>query len=407
MGGGPVGLLLALLLARTGTRVTVLERRRERGRGSRSIGVHPPALEALARGGVVDAFLEAGVRVRGGRAFDGLRPLGRVSFASCPPPFPFVLTLPQAVSEALLEAAIGRTAPGAVRRGAEVVGVTRAGRGVRLELAGGGSVLAAVLVGCDGHRSVVRAALGCGWRGRRHRDRFVMGDFPDDTDLGDDAGIYLTGAGVVESFPLPGGLRRWVAAAGDGPRPAVAEDAASAVAGAVRARLGVALEPSAAVEATAFGVESLRATRFVGDRIALAGDAAHVVPPFGGQGMNLGWLDAEALFDALARVRRVHGDLRGAPDVALSGALRSYERARMAAARDAARRAELNLRLGRAWAVPAARAALVRLALATPASALLARRFTMRGLEGPRSSPPSPAAGGAAHASPGSPGAGA
>ncbi|MEJ2287240.1 MAG: NAD(P)/FAD-dependent oxidoreductase [Deinococcales bacterium] len=386
VGGGPVGLLLACLLAMEGVRVAVLERRRERSEHSRSIGVHPPALEVAARAGVADALVDAGVRVSRGHAYAGRRRLGTLSFEDCPPPYPFVLTLPQAESERLLEARLAALAPGALQRGSEVVALQVDAAAARSRLADGSEVEAALVVGCDGHGSVMRARLGVPVDERRFPDRFVMGDFPDGTSLGADAAIYLTEAGVVESFPMPGRTRRWVAAVPveadpglhgtvPGPHPAAAW-----LADRVLERVGEHIDARRCSMVSAFGVQTLLAGRLVVGRAALAGDAAHVMPPFGGQGMNLGWLDAGALAGQIVALRN-GTDLARAPVAALRGALAAYESARVPAARSAARRAAFNLRLGRAWAAPRLRAALVWAGLRSPVATAFARRFTMRGLE--------------------------
>jgi len=392
VGGGPVGLLLACLLAQEGVEVCVLERRTRRSRHSRSIGIHPPALEALVGAGLAEAFLARGVRVARGHAFGGRVRLGTLTFEGCPPPFRFVLTLPQVESERLLEARLASLPSASLWRGAEVERVRRpavasGGRALRLRLKGGDEVEAALVVGCDGVGSTVREQLGEPPSDRRWPDRFVMGDVPDRTGFGGDAAIYLTADGVVESFPLPGGLRRWVAAVPEREREMLAGAADAALvawlARVVAARTGEPFEAERCGMISAFGVDTRLARRLVAGRVVLAGDAAHALPPFGGQGMNLGWLDAAALAQAVLAARG-GAELSRVPDAALQQALAGYERQRLRAARDAAGRAAFNLRVGRAAALPALRDALLWAGLRSPLASRLARRFTMRGLEGER-----------------------
>ncbi len=385
VGGGPVGLLLGCLLADEGVRVAVLERRRQRSTHSRSIGVHPPALEVAARLGLAEPFVTRGVRVERGHAYAGRTRLGTLSFRSCPPPYRFVLTLPQAEGERLLERRLASLPSGELCRGVEVVALERSEANVRLRFADGGALEAALVVGCDGHDSAVRGWLELPFEERRYPDRFMMGDFPDDTRLGWDAAIYLTAGGVVESFPLPDGLRRWVAAVSPGggpapePRSATDRRAAGWLADRVLERVGERLDAHDCSMVSAFGVRTLLVRRLVAGRVALAGDAAHVLPPFGGQGMNLGWLDAGGLA-ARVLAARAGRDLAQLPVERLQRVLAGYEAARLPAARTAARRAVFNLRVGRASPAPSLRAAAVWAALRTPLAGVFARRFTMRGL---------------------------
>jgi len=385
VGGGPVGLLLGCLLADGGVRVAVLERRRQASTHSRSIGVHPPALEVAARLELAEPFVARGVRVERGHAYAGRTRLGTLSFRSCPPPFRFVLTLPQAEGERLLEGRLASLPSGELRRGVEVAALESDEDGARLRFAGGGALGAALVVGCDGHDSALRGWLGLPFEERRYPDRFVMGDFPDGTRLGPDAAVYLTAGGVVESFPLPGGLRRWVAAVspsgGPGPEPRAATRlrAASWLADRVLERVGERLDARRCSMVSAFGVRTLLVRRLVAGRVALAGDAAHVLPPFGGQGMNLGWLDAGVLADRVLAARAGE-DLARLPVARLRQALAAYEAARVPAARAAAGRAAFNLRVGRASPAPSLRAAAVWTGLHSPLAPAFARRFTMRGL---------------------------
>lgn len=387
VGGGPVGLLLGCLLADGGVRVAVLERRRQRSTHSRSIGVHPPALEVAARLDLAEPLVARGVRVERGHAYAGRARLGTLSFRNCPPPYRFVLTLPQTEGERLLERRLDSLPHGELRRGAEVVALERDEASARLRLADGGALEADLVVGCDGHDSALRGWLEVPFEERRYPDRFVMGDFPDGTRLGPDAAIYLTAGGVVESFPLPEGLRRWVAAVSPEGEPAPEPGAATRLRAAtwladrVLERVGERLDVCRCSMVSAFGVRTLLAGRLVAGRAALAGDAAHVLPPFGGQGMNLGWLDAGVLAAGVLAARGGE-DLARVPVERLQRALAGYEAVRLPAARAASRRAVFNLRVGRASPTPSLRAAAVWTGLHTPLAGALARRFTMRGLDG-------------------------
>ena len=371
VGGGPTGLFLGLRLAQLGLDVRVLERQKVRPPHSRSIGIHPPSLERLDALGVVGAFLARGVTVRRGHAFANEEFLGTLEFASLPGPYPFVLTLPQGETEELLAAALCRARPGALRLGAEVLSVTPNEQEVRVQYRLEDEVQevrAAFVVGCDGKKSAVRELLGVPFVGGSYADTYLMGDFADNTAFGADAAIYLTDEGIIESFPLPGGVRRWVVKTEGYAREATAADMSAWVG----TRLGHPLPVETNTMLSVFGVQHFLARSFIQGRVALAGDAAHVLSPIGGQGMNLGWLDVWTLGEIFTLV--FAENKRYEPLFAL------YNQRRLKAARAAIRRAEFNMMMGRKTALSRLRNGAVRVALRWPLEPLLARLFTMQGL---------------------------
>ena len=120
VGGGPVGLFLGCLLARSGVSFAVLEKRAAASVHSRAIGIHPPALKALSTVGVAEAMLEAGLRISCGVVRGESGALGELDLRLASAEFPFVLSLPQQKTEELLEARLHQLAPGALRRRSEV-----------------------------------------------------------------------------------------------------------------------------------------------------------------------------------------------------------------------------------------------------------------------------------------------
>lgn len=369
VGGGPVGLFLGCALAGTPLSFVVLERAREPRPGSRAIGIHPPALERARALELDGALIERGVRVRRGHAHDERGVIGTVDFGCCPGPFPFVLSVPQARTEAVLTEALERRRPGALVRGAEVVDVGDEAGEVRVTIRRDGRtevIGSRLAAGCGGKDSPVRRALGVPLAGRTLPGSYAMGDFADDSDLGDDGHVFLTADGLVESFPLPDRRRRWVVS--DGDRRAAGDPAR--IAALVTARTGIAVRPASATMTSGFGIEQRLAPLLAAGRLALAGDAAHVVSPLGGQGMNLGWLDASELAAALQRIL-----IAGEAPARILG---DYDRRRRAAARSVLRRAALNTLLGRPPRLRAARNAVVRTMLREPQVRAVARVFTMR-----------------------------
>ena len=174
---------------------------------------------------------------------------------------------------------------------------------------------AAVAIAADGVRSTVRPQLGIPVRAKDYPDSYLMGDFADTTGFGPDAALFLESAGIVESFPLPGNLRRWVVRLAA--RPALAETPAGS-GDRIRERTGIDVDPASNSMLSRFGVRSRLVGRMVTGRTVLIGDAAHEISPIGGQGMNLGWLDAAALAPVV--LASLHGAHVGA-------ALRDFEAA--------------------------------------------------------------------------------
>ncbi|MFF2372232.1 FAD-dependent oxidoreductase [Agromyces sp. NPDC058110] len=377
VGGGPVGLLLACLLAQRGRDVVVLERRRQRSGGSRAIGIHPPGLRALARVGLDSEVRAAAVEIRDGRVTCDGRVLGAMSFARAGS----VWSLPQLETEELLRRRLRELAPGALRAGIAVHELHDRGTHVALgaELAGDGefaseptTVLARYVVGADGVRSGIRNLLQIDWVAKPGRAHYVMCDTRDDTGEPATALLHFEPAGVVESFPMPGGRRRWVARVRR-PLPDLRADRVAAIVG---SRVdGARFDAGADVAGgpSAFEARQHLAERMHRGRVALAGDAAHEISPIGGQGMNLGWLDALALERELE-----HALETGAP----YDAFERYDRDRRASAARAIRQAAFNMRMG----APASggrlrlRNATVRALAVPPLRAVLARAFTMRWL---------------------------
>jgi demethylmenaquinone methyltransferase/2-methoxy-6-polyprenyl-1,4-benzoquinol methylase len=165
----------------------------------------------------------------------------------------------------------------------------------------------------------VRELAGIACARKQYRPRFAMGDFADQTGWGDVAHLFFTTRGSVESFPLPGGQRRWIT-------PATID-----LVGRVREITGVDLSASRQFSQSEFQPERLLCDRYSTGRVILCGDAAHVMSPIGGQGMNTGFADAEFLATTLRDG---------------TNGLRDYDRQRHRAFRIAARRAARGMWLG-------------------------------------------------------------
>ncbi|MCU1553813.1 MAG: FAD-dependent monooxygenase [Arthrobacter sp.] len=379
IGGGPVGLFMAALLLQAGVRVRVLEQRTAPDPHSRAIGIHPPALDVLERIGVARELVAEGIPIRRGIALGGGRQLAEMNFDGVSENFPFVLALPQSRTEAALERRVRALDPGAVHRGVRLTGLHD--DGIRVTVTGSSPngpawYSAALVIAADGVRSAVRTLQGTAVKAKDYPDNYLMGDFADGTCLGPDAALFLAAEGIVESFPLPGARRRWVVRLDGAESAGIPEPDATTrarwLAERVRDRTGMNVDADSNSMLSSFGVRARLARRMVTGRTVLIGDAAHEISPIGGQGMNLGWLDAVALAPLVIAV--VRGSEVGAQ-------LQRFELSRMAAAVRARRQAEINMALGRplGGTLLSIRNNAISAAAAVPAvNSFVARRFTMQ-----------------------------
>ncbi|GMA29557.1 FAD-dependent oxidoreductase [Arenivirga flava] len=361
IGGGPVGMLAAGRLHRAGLDVVVLERRAEAAPGSRAIGIHAPVLAALESSGLTERLLDGALRVDRGEARSGGRLLGTVRFDRLPTRFPFVATLPQSATEAALAA----DAP-EVRRSVAVTSVRNDGDRVRVET-DGEALLARVAIVAAGTRARDLVYRPGALRVRRYPDQYLMADLA--APGGPVAVVHLDGGGVLESFPLPDGRRRFVAWDAS-----PTDDAPDARTERMRVALDQRGERTAAAGlelATAFRVRRVVAPSLVRGGVIVIGDTAHEVSPIGGQGMNLGLLDAATLAPVVAAWLRSGRR----PDAELA----RWERDRITSARTAARLATMNTALGRplGQTADAWRRAVLGGVLRSPAGGVLAKAYAM------------------------------
>ncbi len=342
VGAGPTGLSLAITLRRYGIPVRIIDRAMQPSSVSKALAIWSASLEAMQGMGVIDEFLRDGARLNALCIGDGVRQLARMEVGEgIDSPFPFPLLIPQSETERLLNArlsALGVT----IERGVELSGLTQDedGATATLDHANGRTEVARAryLVGCDGARSEVRRALEIPFEGSTEPQTFLLGDVRIDGGGLDHKNIYLwwRRGGTVALFPFEGETWRIFAmrdndAASDIP-PTVDELQSHADRyGPPGMRLR---DPS---WLSAFKINERVAARYRVKRCFLAGDAAHVHSPAGGQGMNTGIQDAVNLGWKLAHALLGLGD----PKLLLE----SYEPERRAIARDVVKAAEQKLHL--------------------------------------------------------------
>ncbi len=305
VGAGPTGLTLAGILARERVPFVLVDRLAEGSNTSRAAVVHARTLEVLEEIEVTDRLRAGGLVVPRFTLRDRDRVLLTIRFDGLSTRYPYTLMIPQNATEAILLARL-REMGGDVLRPHEVTDVRQDADGVTATVtADGGSrtLRGRYLVGADGMHSVVRERAGVGFTGGTYEQSFALADVRMSWRIpGDEVMLFLSPDGLVVVAPLPGGRHRIVATMDDAPEhPDIADmqrllDTRGPVAGAAR------VEEIA--WSSRFRVHHRIVDRYRAGRILLAGDAAHVHSPAGGQGMNTGIQDAVALGRALTAVVR-------------------------------------------------------------------------------------------------------
>ncbi|MGW2364483.1 rifampin monooxygenase [Streptomyces sp. NPDC001667] len=291
-GGGPAGLMLACELRLHGVHVVVLEKLTEPTGESRGQGLHARSVELMDQRGLLDRFLAVSEKFSVGGLFGGIMKPWPDGLDTA---HPYGVATPQPLTERLLhERALELGAE--IRRGCEVTGLSQDEDGVTVELASGGTPLRSrYLVGCDGGRSTVRKLLGVGFPGEPAKVETLLGVMEATEDP---ATIAAVVAEVNKNQPRFGAMPL-----GDGtyrvivPADGVAEDRTAPTTldefkQQLRAFAGTDFGVHAPRWLSRFGDATRQAERYRVGRVLLAGDAAHIHPPTGGQGLNLGVQDA-------------------------------------------------------------------------------------------------------------------
>lgn len=297
VGAGPTGLVLALWLARAGINCRIIDKAEAAASTSRAMVVQARTLELYRQVGLAERCVAAGAPIRTIRLRVGGKSVAEVDFGAIGKglsPFPFALSLPQDVHEKLLEAALA-DAGIRVERQITFAGLVQSADCVitRVVDAAGSveQVRSSYIVGCDGYHSSVRAALGIAMMGGTYSQRFFVADVAVSSDAPTGSIVAALGKDnfhALFSLPEPHRARLIGTLQGDGE--AGDEAQAALVVRGAEASLGIAAEAS--VRPSIYRVHHRVADSFACGRVFLAGDAAHVHSPAGGQGMNTGIGDA-------------------------------------------------------------------------------------------------------------------
>ncbi|MGH3557558.1 MAG: FAD-dependent oxidoreductase [Mycobacterium sp.] len=308
VGAGPTGLTLAASLLSRGVDATVVDRLAAGANTSRAAAVNARTLEVLEDLDVARRMVKSGLIAPRFTMRQAERTLIPIDFSVLPTTYPYTLMISQATTEALLVDRLTELG-GEVARPKALTRLSQDRDGVTATFDDGDTIRTCFVVGTDGAHSTVREQAGIGFAGGEYAESFALADVrlsgaaPDDEVI-----LFYSMTGLNVLAPLPGGIHRIVAPTIDAPEvPSVQF---------VQHMLDTrGFGPGRTVVTdliwgSRFRIHHRVADTYRAGRLLLAGDAAHVHSPAGGQGMNLGIQDAVALADALDDV------LRGGSDAA-------------------------------------------------------------------------------------------
>lgn len=339
VGAGPVGLLLANLLGSQKIKTLLIEKKLTKDATSRAIGITPPSLIILKKINMAETFFEKGVKIQKVFVHGSKKDLGFISFQEIPSSFPFILSIPQHDSETLLENNLLNYPSVTYLKGMQLNSLKLLPDKIEIETLNLSNqqiqcFTSSFICACDGFKSMVRTQFAIPFKAKRYKDTFLMGDYVDKTLLGDDAHLFFTYKGSVESFPLPEKKRRWIiqtASYLNSPPAGFLEQE-------ILERSGILVNTQDQTWQSPFGTQHCLSQNYYNDRIFFAGDSAHIMSPIGGQGMNTGFGDAEFLAFILPSLIQ--------KNISDTKILNKYQYYRKKAAKTAIRRARISMNIG-------------------------------------------------------------
>jgi 2-polyprenyl-6-methoxyphenol hydroxylase-like FAD-dependent oxidoreductase len=306
-GAGPVGLTLANELIRHGVSVRIVDMAAGRTDKSKALVLWSRSLELFDDAGYVEPFLPAGFEVRGAQISNGKDIIARVTFDSTDSRYDYALMIPQSETERILDERLIQHGL-KVERSVELTAFADTGDKVEATLKKADGTTEALtadwLVGCDGAHSTVRHGLNLAFEGNTLPTDWVLGDGPiSGLEPNDRLHVFWHRDGILAFFPIIGNRWRVVGdfgvAQSSGRRPDPTLDEINQM----MAQRGLpSMVMSDPVWLASFRINERKVKDYSKGRVFLAGDAAHVHSPAGGQGMNTGMQDVFNLAWKLALV---------------------------------------------------------------------------------------------------------
>jgi 2-polyprenyl-6-methoxyphenol hydroxylase-like FAD-dependent oxidoreductase len=342
VGAGPTGLAMAAALARYGIACRIVDKSPAPATQSKALAVQARTLELFDQLGVVDEMLARGQKVRGMEIFSDSHRLAQIHIDNIPSEYPFILGLAQSQTEQILIAHLERQGI-AVERPVELMALAQDDTKVTATLKDGDghveTVSAPFVIGCDSAHSAVRHSVQIPFVGAEYPEVWALADVKIAWDLpADMMHLFMHPKGLFATIPLEQGRQRIIAELPGidttVPLPELAlgdfQRMADERAGSTHARI------SDPVWMSHFRLHLRHAERYRQGRVFLAGDAAHIHSPAGGQGMNTGIQDAYNLAWKLALALQGH---------AQAGLLDTYESERVPVAQKVMRMSDTMIRM--------------------------------------------------------------
>ena len=308
VGAGPVGLFLANECSRRNLRWRLIEQQASQSQHSKALAIFPRTLEIFDMAGIVDPFLEKANRVTKVVVMSSTRTLARMEFAPRQTPYSFVAMVPQDVTEKLLVEELHRKG-GNVEYQTKFISAEQDDDGVDVVIEGTGDstkIRASILVGCDGAHSTIRHELNLPFEGEEYRGSFLLADVETNTALpGDEMQLCPSEFGPVAIFPMSATRRRIVATIDNPEGDAPSIDLVRKI---LAQRAPNSIEARTLHWSDYFRIHHRQVTALRQGRVFIAGDAAHIHSPFGGQGMNTGLHDIWNLVWKLDLFLNGHGN---------------------------------------------------------------------------------------------------